>query len=233
MVYLGAGANHDVARVAALRPWHPAAPSLRLRRPPHGWESLTPKELEVVQLVVDGRSNPEIGARLYISSHGRDPPRTSSASSASRTAPTWPPRPTAASSHCDRTPSVGSDVAGLPARPMRRNLATRCGESGGRSSSVREKGFEVDGEQVGVNRRRRHRPGSDLADLAPRAPGGRRDWPSERTRRSGREDRACAFEAASSPQRALTGCGSPTSPSTPPTKDASTAQWCSTPGTVR
>lgn len=37
------------------------------RRPATGWESLTPTELDVVRLVVDGLSNPEIGARLFIS----------------------------------------------------------------------------------------------------------------------------------------------------------------------
>ena len=37
------------------------------RRPDHGWGSLTPAELEVVRLAVDGLSNPEIGARLYMS----------------------------------------------------------------------------------------------------------------------------------------------------------------------
>ncbi len=37
------------------------------RRPDRGWGSLTPAELEVVRLAVDGLSNPEIGARLYMS----------------------------------------------------------------------------------------------------------------------------------------------------------------------
>ena len=36
-------------------------------RPTTGWASLTPTELEVVRLVVDGRSNPEIGTRLFMS----------------------------------------------------------------------------------------------------------------------------------------------------------------------
>jgi predicted ATPase/DNA-binding CsgD family transcriptional regulator len=37
------------------------------RRPDAGWGSLTPAELEVVRLAVDGLSNPEIGARLFMS----------------------------------------------------------------------------------------------------------------------------------------------------------------------
>jgi DNA-binding CsgD family transcriptional regulator len=37
------------------------------RRPSSGWGSLTPTELDVVRLVVDGLSNPEIGSRLFIS----------------------------------------------------------------------------------------------------------------------------------------------------------------------
>jgi predicted ATPase/DNA-binding CsgD family transcriptional regulator/class 3 adenylate cyclase len=37
------------------------------RRPSTGWDSLTPTELDVVRLAVDGRSNPEIGRRLFMS----------------------------------------------------------------------------------------------------------------------------------------------------------------------
>jgi predicted ATPase/DNA-binding CsgD family transcriptional regulator len=37
------------------------------RRPATGWASLTPTELDVVRLVVDGLSNPEIGGRLFMS----------------------------------------------------------------------------------------------------------------------------------------------------------------------
>ena len=36
-------------------------------RPTTGWASLTPTELEVVRLVADGRTNPEIGVRLFMS----------------------------------------------------------------------------------------------------------------------------------------------------------------------
>jgi len=36
-------------------------------RPSSGWASLTPTELEVVRLVAEGLTNPEIGARLFVS----------------------------------------------------------------------------------------------------------------------------------------------------------------------
>ncbi|HEV3166483.1 MAG TPA: LuxR C-terminal-related transcriptional regulator, partial [Isosphaeraceae bacterium] len=36
-------------------------------RPATGWASLTPVEQQVVKLVVEGLSNPEIGERLFIS----------------------------------------------------------------------------------------------------------------------------------------------------------------------
>jgi DNA-binding CsgD family transcriptional regulator len=39
----------------------------RRRRPQHGWESLTPAELQVVELVAQGLSNPQIGERLFVS----------------------------------------------------------------------------------------------------------------------------------------------------------------------
>jgi DNA-binding CsgD family transcriptional regulator len=37
------------------------------KRPASGWESLTPTELEVVELVAEGLTNPQIGQRLFIS----------------------------------------------------------------------------------------------------------------------------------------------------------------------
>jgi DNA-binding CsgD family transcriptional regulator len=37
------------------------------KRPSHGWESLTPTELQVVGLVREGLTNPQIGERLFIS----------------------------------------------------------------------------------------------------------------------------------------------------------------------
>jgi DNA-binding CsgD family transcriptional regulator len=38
-------------------------------RPKTGWDSLTPAEIEVVQLVTTGLTNREIGERLYKSRH--------------------------------------------------------------------------------------------------------------------------------------------------------------------
>jgi predicted ATPase/class 3 adenylate cyclase/DNA-binding CsgD family transcriptional regulator len=37
------------------------------RRPPGGWESLTPTEVKVVELVAQGLTNPQIGERMFIS----------------------------------------------------------------------------------------------------------------------------------------------------------------------
>lgn len=37
------------------------------KRPTHGWDSITPAETEIVQLVVEGPSNPEIAARVFAS----------------------------------------------------------------------------------------------------------------------------------------------------------------------
>jgi DNA-binding CsgD family transcriptional regulator len=37
------------------------------KRPSTGWASLTPSELQVVLLVAEGLSNPQIGERLFIS----------------------------------------------------------------------------------------------------------------------------------------------------------------------
>jgi DNA-binding CsgD family transcriptional regulator len=39
----------------------------RRKRPAAGWSSLTPTELAVVRLVAEGLTNPEIGARLFMS----------------------------------------------------------------------------------------------------------------------------------------------------------------------
>lgn len=39
----------------------------RRKRPSHGWNSLTPTELQIVELVAQGLTNPQIGDRLFIS----------------------------------------------------------------------------------------------------------------------------------------------------------------------
>lgn len=68
--YEALGADRDAARVKALLRRlgvHRGARGTR-RRPATGWDSLTPTEVEVARLVVEGLTNREIGARLYISS---------------------------------------------------------------------------------------------------------------------------------------------------------------------
>lgn len=62
------GACNHAARLDAMARAH----GIRRRRSgpasvTHGWDSLSPKELEVVDLVAEGLSNPAIGERLYIS----------------------------------------------------------------------------------------------------------------------------------------------------------------------
>ena len=37
------------------------------RRPGRGWESLTPTEIRVVELVAEGLTNPQVGERMFIS----------------------------------------------------------------------------------------------------------------------------------------------------------------------
>ena len=60
---LGEAARVDAALLAlGVRP-KPARPS----RPTFGWEALTPTEIAVSELVAEGLTNPEIGARLFVS----------------------------------------------------------------------------------------------------------------------------------------------------------------------
>lgn len=67
-VYTAAGANRDLARVdATLRDCGRARRRHGPARSDRGWDALSHKEHEVVHLVVEGLSNPDIGARLYIS----------------------------------------------------------------------------------------------------------------------------------------------------------------------
>ncbi len=67
-VYVSLGADWDLVRADArlrrygIRRGRPGA-----RRPATGWAALTPTELKVAHLVAAGLSNPEIGAKLFLS----------------------------------------------------------------------------------------------------------------------------------------------------------------------
>ncbi|MGO8875206.1 MAG: helix-turn-helix transcriptional regulator [Acidimicrobiales bacterium] len=67
-IHLDTGADADLGRVDALLRAHSAR---RRRRGParadRGWESLSPNERKVVELVAEGLSNRQIGGRLFIS----------------------------------------------------------------------------------------------------------------------------------------------------------------------
>jgi class 3 adenylate cyclase/DNA-binding CsgD family transcriptional regulator len=66
-IYGDLDAAGDTARVnATLRSLGGRRPQ-RQSRPSFGWEALTPTETNVSRLVAEGLTNPEIGARLYIS----------------------------------------------------------------------------------------------------------------------------------------------------------------------
>jgi DNA-binding CsgD family transcriptional regulator len=64
------------------------------QRPAHGWNSLTPAEREVTQLITEGLPNPDIASRLCISrATVKTHLATFSPSSTSATAPSSPPLP--------------------------------------------------------------------------------------------------------------------------------------------
>jgi DNA-binding CsgD family transcriptional regulator/tetratricopeptide (TPR) repeat protein len=69
VVYQGLDAERDLARVEAVLRRAGIRRSRRggRARPQLGWPSLTPAEQAVARLVADGLTNPQIGARLYIS----------------------------------------------------------------------------------------------------------------------------------------------------------------------
>ena len=68
-LYTGLGAARDVARLQARFREHGIrrAPRAKHRQTRHGWDSLTPKEMKVAELVEQGLSNPEIAAQLFLS----------------------------------------------------------------------------------------------------------------------------------------------------------------------
>jgi DNA-binding CsgD family transcriptional regulator len=68
-VYTELGAGWDLARTQATFRGYGIrrGPHARHRRSQRGWDSLTPTEAKVVELVARGMSNPEIAARLFLS----------------------------------------------------------------------------------------------------------------------------------------------------------------------
>lgn len=67
-IHADIGASGDLARVnAALRARGSAPRRTPAVRPTFGWGSLTPMEATVTELVAEGLTNPEVGARLFIS----------------------------------------------------------------------------------------------------------------------------------------------------------------------
>ena len=67
-IYSEAGATGDLERVdVALRRSGTRSRNMRPVRPAFGWDSLTPAEMTVSELVASGLTNPEIGARLFVS----------------------------------------------------------------------------------------------------------------------------------------------------------------------
>jgi DNA-binding CsgD family transcriptional regulator len=68
-IYVALGAAADVARLQARFRAHGIrrGPHAKHRQARSGWDSLTPTETRIAALVVEGLSNPEIGARLLLS----------------------------------------------------------------------------------------------------------------------------------------------------------------------
>lgn len=67
-IHRTAGATRDLTRVDdALRATGASQRGSRDAKATHGWDALSPKELQVAELVAAGLSNPQIGERLFIS----------------------------------------------------------------------------------------------------------------------------------------------------------------------
>ena len=67
-VFASIGADGDVTRIDdEIRRLSGRSAASRTPRPTFGWESLTPMELTVSELVAEGLTNPEIGDRLHVS----------------------------------------------------------------------------------------------------------------------------------------------------------------------
>ncbi len=68
-LYTALGAARDVARLQAAFRAHGIrrAPRVKHRKARRGWESLTPTEVKITEMVAQGLSNPQIAARLFLS----------------------------------------------------------------------------------------------------------------------------------------------------------------------
>ncbi|NUT53085.1 MAG: helix-turn-helix transcriptional regulator, partial [Saccharothrix sp.] len=68
-VHAELGADWDSTRLLARLREHGIrrGPHAKHRRATHGWESLTPMELKVTELVAAGLSNRQVGERLFLS----------------------------------------------------------------------------------------------------------------------------------------------------------------------
>ena len=65
------GTDAEQAAAASALEWHEAVAYAarargRRQRPRHGWDSLTPTELQVAELVAEGHSNPQIAQHLLM-----------------------------------------------------------------------------------------------------------------------------------------------------------------------
>lgn len=68
-LYAALGAARDVARLQAMFRAHGIrrAPRVKHRKARRGWDSLTPTEVKITEMVAQGLSNPQIAAKLFLS----------------------------------------------------------------------------------------------------------------------------------------------------------------------